>query len=542
MSALPVEKSVQYEKVVSALIEARDLLAPVASYDSKTRTSKSLIDLTGTGGILEAAKKQFGVTVNNEYWVDFAFKTPFNGAVYFLDLSAGVKEGSFYQWCTVHTSGNCDPQRHPNRLGVHYNDFIVRIPKFDKYQIYTESFFESHLTPEGYGLLTSLLKYLLETVPLIAILMPQCVDVDSTARIARSSVYEIIDGCNLLVLSGAVAGPKLLNDIRSPNSGLSEISQSPTLESLKNKLVIVDTKSRRQLLALFATKGCPRHGHLYQRLKQILSSQVLGITTLGDQIVAEFERLIQTVTVDDEELYNCLHDFFYTKVVTDREYIRRKNLKGSKRERSRADEITKIARTTKPGFTPTMILDVGCSEGSITGSLGEAFKLPRNQVYGCDVRDLGDNDPRFTFSRSAGSDLPYLSESFDFITSLMVFHHIEDIKGMLSEIKRVSKPGSILLFREHDLIVPGLAMVIDVMHGLYTRTWREKPIQPSFCDVYYAEYRSRAGWSKLLTETGFRQLPKSPDTEKVKRLSEETMSKLDYIPNPFEVYYGAWSV
>lgn len=153
-------------------------------------------------------------------------------------------------------------------------------------------------------------------------------------------------------------------------------------------------------------------------------------------------------------------------------------------------------------FRPRNILDFGCAEGKITGSLGKILNLHRSNVHGCDIRDISVSSSEFTFTCASGESLPYASEMFDLVVVSMVLHHIPNVESVVQEIVRVISPGGILLLREHDCEINGLSMAIDIQHGLYALVWSEPQESPDFCQAFYSFYRPRSAWKSMLLQSG----------------------------------------
>ena len=141
-----------------------------------------------------------------------------------------------------------------------------------------------------------------------------------------------------------------------------------------------------------------------------------------------------------------------------------------------ASKVT-ASEGVESGFSALRLLDVGCSEGSVTASLGEALNISIENRLGVDVRDLPKTDG-FTFILTAeNSFLPVANNSCDIVVILMVLHHLSDPKRMISDIFRVLKPGGVCVLREHDCTRRELAPVLDILHGLYVNVF---PVQPEF--------------------------------------------------------------
>ena len=137
-------------------------------------------------------------------------------------------------------------------------------------------------------------------------------------------------------------------------------------------------------------------------------------------------------------------------------------------------------------FIPKSLLDIGCAEGSITGSLAQKYKIGPDKAQGVDIAGIGDDgysagresDKRMTFQVYDGINLPFDDNSFDLIVAVMSFHHVEHIDELLTEVFRVLAPGGYLVIREHDCEDNERAVVIDIVHGLYSLVWRNPPEWP----------------------------------------------------------------
>lgn len=96
------------------------------------------------------------------------------------------------------------------------------------------------------------------------------------------------------------------------------------------------------------------------------------------------------------------------------------------------------------------VLDYGCGGGEIVRRLRDSGV----EAFGCDVFYEGGN-----YSVAVGSELfesgivrridggtiPFDDESFDYVLNNQVMEHVEDLDAVLGEIRRVMKPGGILL-------------------------------------------------------------------------------------------------
>lgn len=157
-------------------------------------------------------------------------------------------------------------------------------------------------------------------------------------------------------------------------------------------------------------------------------------------------------------------------------------------------------------YSKLNILDVGCAEGSITVMVGRYLQLSPENIHGCDIESRNDKyKDQFQFKHLNNNEpyvLPYDDQTFDVVLALMSLHHIPNRVGMLSEIKRILKPGGLLIIREHNCISKGLEIVLDVVHGFYSMVWSEPKEMNDFND-YYAKYTSSDYLTKLIEKHGY---------------------------------------
>ena len=287
--------------------------------------------------------------------------------------------------------------------------------------------------------------------------------------------------------------------------------------------------------------------HLRQRLRQIMDAQLWRCPNAQRML---WERLMQlhrqtTPNLDDEDIYNALRECYHSKLLCTPEaaHLRSSNQRGGEddgRANSRVREIMDMI--AREGVPVSSILDVGCGEGSITTAVGKALNLRASRIHGCDVREPASTNG-FTFQHITDNHyrIPYEDEQFPCVLALMSLHHIDHVEDTLTEIRRILRPGGVLIIREHDLSSPELSPVIDVMHGLYARVWSDPPEQPTFCDTYYAHYRPRAEWTRLIEGAGLIRSVHSPDAQRQAwdggRINQE---RNGFIRNPFQHLYGVY--
>lgn len=122
---------------------------------------------------------------------------------------------------------------------------------------------------------------------------------------------------------------------------------------------------------------------------------------------------------------------------------------------------------------PQKILDIGCGTGETLSFLKKVF--PKAKLYGVDVsrravrytKDHGHQSKYATALR-----LPFPSASFSAVLLLDVIEHIKNDIAVIKEVKRVLKPGGVII-----ITVPALQLIWsahDVGQGHFRRYTRSR--------------------------------------------------------------------
>lgn len=123
--------------------------------------------------------------------------------------------------------------------------------------------------------------------------------------------------------------------------------------------------------------------------------------------------------------------------------------------------IQRYFRSRGRDLRKTRWLDVGCGKGELL-----RFGRPHcRQAAGCDLSEemlRACGDLEVTLQTEPGR-LPYSDASFDFVTAVCVYHHVEphDRGALTKELIRVLAPGGILGIIEHNPWNPATRLIVS---------------------------------------------------------------------------------
>ncbi len=180
----------------------------------------------------------------------------------------------------------------------------------------------------------------------------------------------------------------------------------------------------------------------------------------------------------------------------------------------------KYLKETNPKFKPKKILDLGCGVGHQTLALVEGF--PEAEVYACDLgapmvrygharaETLG---KRVHFSQQNAEHTDFADESFDLVTSLILFHETsyKAIFNVMKECYRVLKPGGIMVHGD----VPEFNQFWPDPYDQFQREWtthfNAEPFRSKMRDMDMKAIAADLGFNKKsIVETRLRSPFSSP--------------------------------
>jgi ubiquinone/menaquinone biosynthesis C-methylase UbiE len=147
------------------------------------------------------------------------------------------------------------------------------------------------------------------------------------------------------------------------------------------------------------------------------------------------------------------------------------------------DMALEIARFVEKHST---VLDVGCGNGYIAHHLSA---LLQTKVVGIDVADT--TEAAIDYRVYDGKHFPIADNSVDAVLCCYVLHHVQDVATVLTEARRVLRPGGKLLIYE-DIPELWWDRLVCAVHN---RQWKNRTGPCTF--------RSAGEWQYLLSALGF---------------------------------------
>lgn len=232
-------------------------------------------------------------------------------------------------------------------------------------------------------------------------------------------------------------------------------------------------------------------------MKMIDSSQTVEEQPVNDEVFAEMVR--QWIAGFHGEVAPLSEAFLDARV---RSYMHQELL---------YQEKVGFALSLLPSL-PGSALDVGSSAGGLSVALAQhgvsvegiepslpGVKVSRQRAARLGVRNA-------SFREGVGEDLPFENESFDFVISLAVLEHVQDVPAVVSEVFRVLKPGGHAYFEVPNNLFPfeghyKMAWFPMMSKSLAKRYVAMRGAYPGFLD--HLHYMSRSIVTQHFIDAGF---------------------------------------
>jgi len=94
------------------------------------------------------------------------------------------------------------------------------------------------------------------------------------------------------------------------------------------------------------------------------------------------------------------------------------------------------------------VLDVGCGTGTILRGMKESYEKHGVDVSSNMIEYARSKSGDIEYKVGDGLNFPYADNSFDFVMSHSVIHHVKDVAGLVNEMLRVLKPDGALFVKD----------------------------------------------------------------------------------------------
>jgi ubiquinone/menaquinone biosynthesis C-methylase UbiE len=183
-----------------------------------------------------------------------------------------------------------------------------------------------------------------------------------------------------------------------------------------------------------------------------------------------------------------------------KERIQIKNVAAVNYERGkkRLSQLKKLFRTllletplNKILSSGGLYFDIGSGDGIITTTIGLGLGFPEERIVASDIKPIDDQN-KCTFLLCDGEKLNVDDNTVSLLSLFQTFHHIKNPHKILSEIRRICRPYSILVVREQDVGAYDPQKKINrylfgLEHEIYDTIIGDMSTE-EFLKTYYADY------------------------------------------------------
>ncbi len=158
-------------------------------------------------------------------------------------------------------------------------------------------------------------------------------------------------------------------------------------------------------------------------------------------------------------------------------------------------------------------IDIGCGSGNKTNKFAQELGLDYKNVYGADISTWGpynqkEYSHKFNFIKIAGDKIDIGDNSVDFVSCILMLHHVKNLESLLKEIKRILKPNGTLLIIEHNNYDDYDNLVLDTLHMLYGYLYDKN--NRYLIDPDYALYYNYFIWNYIMEKNYFELASTNP--------------------------------
>lgn len=259
----------------------------------------------------------------------------------------------------------------------------------------------------------------------------------------------------------------------------------------------VSRKSNLQIKTLFL--------NIYKNnaINKLTKITLLFYTFFSNEFTDELIMFIKNNEVTDEELIN---------LIINKSKNNKKLFEPERKRNNICNEWTYIIQNLIKTFkkinnsSSITYLDVGCGSGNKTLKIALELNLDKNNIYGADITNWGPYnqkkyDHKFNFINIIDDKIDCNTNKFDFISCILMLHHVKNLNKLLTEIKRILKPNGILLIIEHNNYDDYDNLTLDILHMLYGYLYDKN--NRYLANPDYANYYNWLEWDYIMDKYNF---------------------------------------
>ena len=170
-----------------------------------------------------------------------------------------------------------------------------------------------------------------------------------------------------------------------------------------------------------------------------------------------------------------------------------------------------------PDLGNIRIMDVGGGNGDILKNIGISINIPRDNLYcvepknGREYVHTNSDYIQYVFWNNVKMPNSIKPTSVDVVIIMVTLHHmtLTSMKALFTNLSRITKPGSLLIIKEHDVIDKADTAAVEWEHILYSIK-NSPPATPETISViqdYYKNeknnYKSKAFYDTFIESYGY---------------------------------------
>ncbi len=141
-------------------------------------------------------------------------------------------------------------------------------------------------------------------------------------------------------------------------------------------------------------------------------------------------------------------------------------------------------------------LDYGGGDGYMAETFGKLIKAETTMV--ADVAEWSGQKrkPNPAIEFIDVNDMKIPDDSVDIVTAWHVLHHLKNVKSVVSNIKRILKPGGRFIIYEHDIRGPMQDRLIEFQHRIFSMGFDTMTLAEH--KKTFTKFRSQPAWNKII--------------------------------------------